>query len=122
MRLVLDEMYPAVIAEQLRTRGHDVVSVHEPDYRPLEGAPDEDLVAAALAGGRAIVTENVSDFVRLETQALATGEPFPICVYTTNRQFPRGEPGTAGRLVQALHVLLNEPPGPRSVFLKRDAE
>src|SRR5215210_3264785 len=49
-------------AEQIRARGHDVVSVHDPDYRRLEGAPDEDLFAAALAEDRALVTENVPDF------------------------------------------------------------
>ena len=59
MKLLLDEMYPATIAEQLRTRGHQAVSVQEPDYRRLEGAPDEDAWACALADGRALVTENV---------------------------------------------------------------
>jgi len=47
MRLLLDEMYPPVVAEQLRARGHDVVSVHDPEYRWLEGAPDEEVFAAA---------------------------------------------------------------------------
>ena len=120
MKLLLDEMYPPVVAEQLRTRGHDVVSVHDPEYRRLEGAPDEEIFAAALAEERALVTENVPDFRRLEADALARGEAQATLVFTSNRQFPRGEPGTIGRLVEALHELLSEAPLPRgSLFLTR---
>jgi len=118
VKLLLDEMYPPVVAEQLRARGHDVVSVHDSEYRQLEGAPDEEVFAAALAYERALVTENVPDFRRLEADALARGESPPILVFTSNRQFPRGEPGTIGRLVEALHALVSEPP-PGSLFLKR---
>ncbi|HLE99176.1 MAG TPA: DUF5615 family PIN-like protein [Gaiellaceae bacterium] len=120
MKLLLDEMYPPVVAEQLRARGHDVVSVHDPDYRRLEGAPDEEVFAAALAEERALVTENVPDFRLLEADALARGEAHATLVFTSNRQFPRGEPGTIGRLVEALDELVSEAPLPRgSLFLKR---
>lgn len=120
MRLLLDEMYAPVVAEQLRARGHDVVSVHEPHYRRLQGAPDAEVFAAALADDRALVTENVPDFRRLEADALARGAPHAALVFTSNRQFPRGEPGTTGRLVEALHTLLTESPTLRgSLFLKR---
>jgi hypothetical protein len=101
-------MYPPAVAEQLRARGHDVVSVHDTDYRRLEGAPDDELFAAALAAYRALVTENVPDFRRLEAAALARGEPHAVLVFTSNRQFPRGEPGTIGRLVEALHTLMTD--------------
>jgi predicted nuclease of predicted toxin-antitoxin system len=106
VKLLIDEMYPPVVAEQLRARGHDVVSVHDPDYRRLEGAADEEIFAAALAEQRALVTENVPDFRRLEADALAREGAAPTLVYTSNRQFPRGEPGTTGRLVEALHALI----------------
>ena len=120
MRLLLDEMYSAVVAEQLRARGHDVVSVHDPDHRRLEGLPDEEVFAAALAEERALVTENVPDFRRLEADALARGEAHAVLVFTSNRQFPRGEPATIGRLVEALDALLTGSPTPeRSIFLAR---
>ena len=120
MKLLLDEMYPTVVAEQLRARGHDVVSVHDPEYRYLEGAPDEEVFAAALAEERALVTENVPDFRRLEAAALARDEALPLLVFTSNRRFPRGEPGTIGRLVEGLHVLLTEATTLRgSLFLER---
>ena len=123
MKLLLDEMYPQALAEQLRMRGHDVVSVHEPEHRRLEAAPDEAVFAAALAEDRVLVTENVPDFRRLEADALARGEPHPFFVFTSNRQFPRGEPGTLGRLVDALDSLLSQPPPlGQSLFLKRAAE
>jgi len=120
VKLLLDEMYPPAVAEQLRTRDHDVVSVHDPEYHYLEGAPDDEIFAAALAHQRALVTENVPDFRRLESDALARGEKHTTLVFTTNRQFPRGEPGTLGRLVEALDALLTGPSMPRgSLFLKR---
>ncbi|MGH7912234.1 MAG: DUF5615 family PIN-like protein, partial [Candidatus Dormibacteraceae bacterium] len=49
-------MYAATLAEQLRARGHDVVSVHDPECRRLEGAPDEEIWAAAIDEGRALVS------------------------------------------------------------------
>ena len=117
MKLLLDEMYPATVAEQLRRRGHDAASIHEDAFRMLEGAPDEAVFAAALAAGRAIVTENVSDFRRLETEALSLGRPTPVFVFTTNRQFPRGHPATTGRIVLALDSLLEQPSQQSTVFL-----
>jgi hypothetical protein len=120
VKLLLDEMYAPVVAEQLRSRGHDVVSVHDADYRRLEGALDEEVFAAAADQGRALVTENVPDFRRLEADALARGKAHASLVFTSNRQFPRGQPGTIGQLVEALHELLSETPAPQgSLFLKR---
>jgi hypothetical protein len=120
VKLLLDEMYPPVVAEQLRARGHDVVSVHDPEYRRLEGGPDEEAFAAALAESRALVTENVPDFRRLEAEALAHGEAHAALVFTSNRQFPRGKPGTTGHLIDALHTLMSERSTLRaSLFLER---
>ena len=119
MKLLLDEMYPATIAEQLRVRGHDVVSIHDPDYRRLEGARDEEIFAIAATEERALVTENIPDFRRLETAALARDEPARPLVFTTNRQFPRGEPATIGRIVLALDSLLTEHSAhPTTIFLR----
>jgi hypothetical protein len=119
VRLLLDEMYPASIAVQLRARGFDVASIHEPGFAHLEGAADEDVFAAALELGRSLVTENVPDYRRLEDAALARGEPTPGIVFTTNRRFPRGHPATTGRLVIALAALLVRAPDvPQTTFLE----
>lgn len=120
MRLLLDEMFPGVLAQQLRTRGHDVVSIHDPAYVRLEGATDADVFEAAVAETRTIVTEDVSGFRSLGVDALADGRPTPGLVFTTDRQFPRGDPATFGRLVRVLDELLkSEVDPPAVVFLRR---
>ena len=121
MRLLLDEMYSPTIAVELRSRGHDAVSVHESSTPTLAGASDEEVLAGAKASGRALVTENVRDFRPLEAELLARGGHHAGLVYTSNRQFPRGDPATAGRLVRALDALLGERADvrDRSIFLSR---
>ena len=119
MRLLLDEMYPATLAEQLRKRGHDVVSVHDADYQYLQGVPDGEVFSAAIADDRALLTENVADFRRLETESLAHGAPCSRLIFTTNRRFPRGQAGTVGRLILELDAALAEPrQGSESFFLE----
>jgi predicted nuclease of predicted toxin-antitoxin system len=119
VRLLLDEMYPAALAEHLRARGHDVVSVHDPDYSHLEGVPDVEVFAAAIAAERALLTENVADFRRLETDALGRDAACPRLIFTTNGRFLRGQAATLGRLVRALDAALAEPrEGSASFFLE----
>ena len=111
-------MFPPIVAEQLQNRGHDVASLHEADYRRLEGTADPEVYAVALADGRALVTENVPDFQRLQAGALGRAEPVPCLIFTTNRQFPRGRRSTVGRLVVALDALLADPPAGVTLFLE----
>ena len=119
MKLLLDEMYAPAIAEQLRARGHDVASVHDATYRVLEGEPDEKVWAAAVADDRALVSENVQDFRRLDADAIAREQPRARLIFTTDRQFPRGDPATTGRFVTALDALLaGEPDLVTALFLK----
>jgi predicted nuclease of predicted toxin-antitoxin system len=119
MKLLFDEMYAPTVAEQLRGRGHDVASVHDPGYHTLQGASDEEIWAAAIVADRALASENVRDFRRIETDALARGQPAACLIFTTDRQFPRGDPGTLGRLVLALDALLASPPDlTTALFLK----
>ena len=119
MRLLLDEMYAPRIAEQLRVRGRDVASVHDPEFRTLEGEPDQEVWAAALAADRVLVTENVQDLRPIEADALARAQPTARLIFTTDRQFPGGDPATIGRLVSALDALLDtEPELATSLFLR----
>jgi predicted nuclease of predicted toxin-antitoxin system len=105
LKLLLDEMYPYSIAEQLRARGHDVVAVGE---RPeLRGAADEVVFAAAQEEGRAVVTDDVG-FRAIEAQHRSRGEAHHGLVFTTNRRFPRGRPATVGRLVRSLDRFLSD--------------
>lgn len=100
MRLLIDEMFPPAIAEQLRKAGHDAVSVREdPEARALGDSAVCDL---ALSAGRALVTENAADFLRVLRSRAATGDPVPALVITSNRSFPRHSDSFVGQAVRAL--------------------
>ena len=104
MKLLLDEMYPYSIAEQLRARGHDVVAIGE--RAGLRGAPDRQVFSLAQEEGRALVTDDV-DFRSIESEHRARGEPHHGLLFTSNRRFPRGQPRTVGPLVRALDRFLS---------------
>lgn len=105
MKLLLDEMYPYSIAEQLRGWGHDVVAVAE---RPgLRGAPDRDVFAVAQEEGRALVTDDIG-FRSIDSEHRVRGETHQGLILTSNRRFPRGQPRTVGRLVRALDRFLSD--------------
>ena len=100
MKLALDEMYAAAVAEQFRRRDHDVIAVAE--RADLRGTPDEDLLAWARTEDRALVTDNQRDFIPLHHRCIASGHDHSGLILTTYRRFPRGQPGTTGKLVVAL--------------------
>ncbi len=103
MRLLLDEHFSPEIARQLRSRGHDVVAARE---RPeLHGLSDRELLALATDERRAIVTENVADFVALHRAAVVTRASHLGLVFTSPRRFPRTR-RALGRLIRALDALL----------------
>jgi predicted nuclease of predicted toxin-antitoxin system len=103
--LLLDEMWPAAIAEQLRLRGYDVVAVS--DRLDLRTRSDEVIFYAAQAEGRAVVTENVADYRRLARQRCHLGQQHAGIILTSNRRFPRHDKRTIGRLVECLDGLLS---------------
>lgn len=90
MRLLVDEMYPRLIARELRSRGHDAESVHD---APGPGTSDEEVLAHALREGRAVVTENVRDYRPLSAARIAEGSGHAGLVFTTPRRWPRSDPG-----------------------------
>lgn len=108
MRLLLDEHYSRVIAEHLRRKGHDVVSVTErPD---LAGLTDPDLFAAAQAERRAVVTENWADFQREIRAADDEGRTYYGVLFTSARRLPRSK-RTVGLYVRVLDDFLRRHPG-----------
>ena len=93
-RLLLDEMFSPVIADQLRARGHDVVAlVVDPALRAL---PDGEVYRWAASQARRVVTENVRDF-----RSLVATEPRPGVLFTSSRTFRRSR-GDLGTIVAAL--------------------
>lgn len=103
MKLLLDEMYPPRLAEELRRRGHDVVAVEErPD---LKGMEDEPLLIAATSEDRVLVSENVADFPEIVATLGAERRSHSGVILVASRTFPRTERGF-GQLVRALDAHL----------------
>ncbi len=98
-------MYPAVVAEQLRHRGHDVSAMIE--RMELRSLADSALFALAQQERRAIVTENVVDFVSLADAADQRGQPHHGLILIDPAKFPRGSRRTIGRLVTELGAVLD---------------
>lgn len=97
-------MYPSFITDELRARGHDVMSVHE---APGRGTPDDEVFANARSEGRAIVTENIRDYRPLAEALLVAGESHAGVLFTTDKRWPRTDPGA---LMTALDALLTAKP------------
>jgi predicted nuclease of predicted toxin-antitoxin system len=109
MKLLLDEHFSPEVARQLRSRGHDAVAARE---RPeLHGLSDRQLLGAARVERRAIVTENVADFVELHRQSLVAGDSHHGIVFTSPKRYPRTR-RAIGRLVVALGDLMTAQPKP----------
>jgi hypothetical protein len=101
VRLLLDEMYPRRLAEQLRVDGHDVVAVVElPD---LVGREDAEVARWARENGRVVVTENVVDYAPLDVEEHAG------LILVNARRWPR-TPSGLPRLLRALRVRLEARP------------
>jgi hypothetical protein len=112
---LIDEMYPAAIADQLRRRGHDANAVTE--RVELRSLSDATIFSIAQEERRALVTENVVDFVPLADATEQRGKLHQGLVLVDPTKFPRGNPRTTGRIVRQLLKLLAEQPGdqPRSL-------
>lgn len=101
--LLLDEMFSDDIAGQLRKLGHDVLSVVADPA--LVGLPDDQILAEAAAGGRALVTANVKDFVPLDAYYRTTGRQHAGLILVSTKTFPQDR-SLPGALVDALAALL----------------
>jgi hypothetical protein len=95
--LLLDEMYPRRLAEQLRREDHDVVAVVElPD---LVGREDAEVARWARESGRVVVTENVVDYASMDITEHAG------LLLVNARRWPRTSNGQP-RLLTALRAWL----------------
>jgi predicted nuclease of predicted toxin-antitoxin system len=107
VKLLLDEMISAVVAEQLRVRGRDVEAVSE--RRELRGLVDEDLFEYAQTAGRSVVTYNRDDFLELDRRFRRHGRNHSGIVILNPRRFPQG-PASIGPLVKSFDNLITEGP------------
>jgi Domain of unknown function (DUF5615) len=97
---LIDEMFPAAADEILRTKySHDAVHVTEV---ALRAADDTQVATAALAEGRAVVTENVADFAT---------ERDLVLVFVLKKNLPAGG-GQAAALARILDRWDRDHPDP----------
>lgn len=111
-------MLTGAIAEQLRSRGHDVVAVTGDNA--MVGLSDDQILDLATAAGRTVVTANIRDFVPLDRQWRADGRRHGGLVLVSTKTFPQDR-GFVGALVSALDALLTADgvAGDAVVFLPR---
>ncbi len=104
LKLLLDEMYPPAIAEQLRRRRRDADAVTA--RAELRMLPDPDLFDVAQVEGRTVATENIADCSAVADRYDERGRTHYGLVLVDPRSFPRGDRRTIGRMVTALDRLL----------------
>lgn len=104
MKLLLDEMISFRVAAELRAREHDVDAIkrHRPD---LQGAADLDMVRVLAGERRAIVTNNVKDFMPIHQRLAGSGESHSGMLFTYDGSLPRNRASIA-LWVQVLEALL----------------
>ena len=73
MRFLADENVSRLVIERLRNSGHDVVSISE----TRSGASDEDILRAADADGRILITEDRDFGAMVIRQRLAVARHHP---------------------------------------------
>ena len=101
-------MFAPEIARQLRRRGHDVIAaIERADLAPLR---DPGLFAAAQADQRAVVTENIPDFLDLDRLCRDEARAHYGLILTTDRRFSRDSERHVGLLVLALDAFLRTQP------------
>jgi predicted nuclease of predicted toxin-antitoxin system len=122
VKLVLDEMVPPVIAEQLRRRGVDAISAVEPAHAGrYAAAHDAAVFARAQEDGRTVVTDNVADFELVCTTWEQThDEPHHGVLYAAGAAFNRHRAATfAGQMVRSIHYFVKTLPPDAEPFNRR---
>ncbi len=103
--LLLDEMFSDEIAQRLRAKGHNVISVVADPA--LAGLPDDQVLARATGEGRALVTANVKDFVPLDSRYRAAAQSHAGLILVSTKTFPQDR-GFTTAITTALAALLGD--------------
>ena len=108
MKLLLDEMHAPGIADSLTEESFDVVAVAA--QPALRGMTDEDLLTCATNDERALLTENVADFMPLAAQWAGAGRAHAGLIFTNPNRFHRATLAYPGNVIAALGEFLSNPP------------
>jgi uncharacterized protein with PIN domain len=84
IRLLLDADVTLLLAGTLRLHGHDVVHASEVGLRI---ASDDAVLAAASVQGRAVLTHNVEDYVRLAREYARDARAHAGIIFAKQRPF-----------------------------------
>jgi predicted nuclease of predicted toxin-antitoxin system len=114
LKLLLDEMYPAALAESLRGVEIDARTVVE---LGLAGRSDQDILATAIERGCAVLTENVGDFNNISAEHLIAGGHHPGVLIALSSRFSR-RPAGIGRLLSAIRAIADQQLDDRVVYLQ----
>jgi hypothetical protein len=112
---LLDEMYPAALAEGLRVAGIETTTVAAV---ARAGSSDAEVFAAALAAGCVALTENVGDFTRIAAEHSTSGAHHPGLLIALSTRFSR-RPGGVKSLIAASQAVADEHLTDRTVYLER---
>jgi Domain of unknown function (DUF5615) len=118
-QLLLDEMFPQAMADQLNAKGHDVRAVvANPEF---VGLPDEDTLIGATEAGRALVTANIKDFMPIDARYRAANRIHAGLIMVSSKTFPQNRAYVTA-ITTALDALLATDGGIQAgavVFLAR---
>lgn len=108
MKLLLDKMHAPNIAVDLAGEAFDVVAVAA--QSDLRGMADEELLTYAATDRRALVTENVADFMPLATQWATEQKTHSGLIFTNPKRFNRSTLAYPRNLIASLREFLTDPP------------
>ncbi len=94
-RLYSNENFPLPVVEELRRFGHDVLTTCDAG-KSNEGIPDDEVLRFAAENGRAVITHNRQDLIRLHRQS---PDHAGIIVCTDNPDFHALAPKVHAQLV-----------------------
>jgi hypothetical protein len=118
--LLLDEMFPEAMAEQLCAKGHDArAAVATPAFA---GLPDEEILIGAAEAGRALVTANIKDFMPIDARYRATGRTHAGLIMVSTKTFPQNRTYMVAVTTALIALLASASDGleGRIIFLRRE--
>jgi Domain of unknown function (DUF5615) len=115
VKILVDEMYPATVAEALRAINIEATTVAA---LRLAGASDAEVFGAAVAGGYAVLTENVGDFARIAAEHSTAGAQHAGLLIALSSRFSR-RPAGLQPLLTAIATVADEDIEDRVSYLDR---